>query len=222
MVILFGTHRFSPKKIGVRKDFCGACERECIAEQWQSFDCGHIFFIPVLPLGTRARWRCSLCGKDPRARYATNRPLRIIGLFVLPLFFLPMLFVHSDHVTETPGEAYAPYIVAALFGLAWVYLLYATFFKRPGPSVDQRRGAVTPLSTEVCFYCHGELRNDPYCHCQTCGIRVYTALASSPLRPPPLAAASATVSPPTATMPESGRCSRCGFLRAHASGCPNA
>ena len=44
MIILYGTHRFGLKKIAARKDFCNACERECVAEQWQSFDCGHFFY----------------------------------------------------------------------------------------------------------------------------------------------------------------------------------
>lgn len=182
MIILFGTHHFARRKTAVRKDFCNACERECVAEQWQSFDCGHLFFIPVLPLGTRQRWHCSLCGKDPRARYKTRNSLRIVGLVVLPPFVLPIFFAPDDKPAKPkkPEEAYAPYVVAAAFGAAWLYLLYATFRRDSDPPEDERRKAIVPLSTESCFYCKGPLKRDPDYHCEPCGIRIYGGSRSLP------------------------------------------
>ena len=222
MIILYGTHRTGLKKIGARKDFCNACERECVGEQWRSFDLGHVFFIPILPLGTRERWRCSLCGKDPRARYTTSKPLRIIGLFVLPVFILPVFLVHDDTPPTNPGEAYGPYVIAAGVAAVWVYLLYSTFFRRDsGPPEDQRRAAVVPLSTDSCPYCHGPLTGAPDYRCPSCDIRI-DGESSQPLRPPPLPAAQATKPSLTSATTESGRCPLCGMLRAHAGGCPNA
>jgi hypothetical protein len=184
MLILFGTHRFNTRKIYARKDFCNACKSECLTEQFASFDCGHLFFIPLLPLGKRRRWRCSRCGKDPQARYETSKPLRIIGLFILPIFVGIPLLVHDDHPPRDPGEAYGPYIMAAAFGSAWLYLVYTTFFKKPsGINNEERRASVTPLATNICLYCRGPLATHPSCHCPACGVQFDAVPISGP---PPL------------------------------------
>jgi len=185
MLILFGTHRFNTKKVYARKDFCNACKSECLTEQFASFDCGHIFFIPLLPLGTRKRWRCSLCGKDPHARHETSKPLRIIGLFILPIFCTaPLAVVLDGHMRKDPGDVQASYIMAAAFGAAWLYLVYLTFFKKSsGVSDEERRALVTPLATDICLYCRGPLATQPTCHCPACGVQFDAIPISSP---PPL------------------------------------
>lgn len=183
MLILYGTHRFGLKKIGARKDFCNACERECVAEQWQSFDCGHVFFVPLIPLGRRQRWCCSLCGSDPRARYRTSKPMRIIGLFVLPVFFVPLWFVHEPTRLHRPSDAYAPYVMAFIFGGVWLWLLFTTFKRSSGAPEDTRRAAVVPLSLDTCLFCRGPLALEPHPHCPACGIRIYADPRQSP---PPL------------------------------------
>ena len=182
MVALYGTYRFQRKRVGARKDFCHACERECIAEQWQSFDCGHLFFVPLLPLGTRTRWRCSLCGKDPRARYKTKTWLRILGLIVLPFPAL-ILFVGPDSPTTRPSDAAAPYGMAVIFGGAWLILLYSTLKRDDSPSGDRRRTALSPLGINSCLYCRTPLVSHPDPHCPTCGVRFD---AVEPSLPPPL------------------------------------
>jgi hypothetical protein len=221
MLILFGTYRFDRKKVGIRKDFCNACERECVAVEWQSFDCGHIFFVPALPLGTKRRWLCSQCARDPRARFRTSKALGIVGLVVLPLFFLPIFL--SPGEPKQFSEATGMYVVAGLFTLGWLYLFYSTFFKRySDPPDDARRANIVPLSTEVCVLCNGPLNQDPHYHCPRCGIRVYAESVAHHSRlnylrsePPPL---------PSQNLPnpEAGRCPACGMLRAHAPQCTQA
>ena len=182
MIIFYGTYRFRRKRVGARKDFCNACERECIAEQWLSFDCGHLFFVPVLPLGTRTRWRCSHCGKDPTARYKTKTWLVSLASFSSPFPAL-ILFVGPDSPGTRPSDASAPYGMAIIFGGAWLILLYSTLKRDDSTPEDQRRAMLSPLSINSCLYCHTPLVFNPAPHCPTCGVRFD---AIKPSLPPPL------------------------------------
>jgi hypothetical protein len=171
VLIIHGKYRFGRRKIGARKDFCNACERECLSELWRSFDCGHLFWIPLLPLGFRERWLCTLCQRDPRARYRTGKAMLVAGM-IAAAFFLAALSIY----TPKPGEMDA----SSLWGtrivslLAFIGLLYAVL--KPGPAVPEadRRKAVTPLSTRTCLYCRGPLTSQPHLRCPSCQVRIYT------------------------------------------------
>jgi hypothetical protein len=55
MLVIHGLYRFKQHRIGVCKDLCNACEKETVTEEWRSFNVGHLYFIPLLPLGWRKR-----------------------------------------------------------------------------------------------------------------------------------------------------------------------
>lgn len=167
--ILFGTYRFGLKKIGVRKDFCNACKRECVAERWSSFNCGHIFGIPLLPLGPRKRWCCSLCGRDPRARYKTRKGFKIAGLFVLALILASVWFTRVT--PEVQNTVWGGRIVLSILFLCLLY----SVIKRPSlVSEEERRKAVVPLCADSCFYCGGSLASQPHLHCPSCQVQICT------------------------------------------------
>jgi hypothetical protein len=172
MTILYGSYQFGLKKISVRNDFCNCCQRECIAEEWKSFKCGHLFFIPILPLGPWQRWKCSHCGEDPRARYKTSKIFRILLLLILP-YLTYSLWIDAKGQFRLPHDA-MPYWMSAIFGVVWFYYLYTTFFKAAGPTDNERRAAVAPLRIEHCIYCYGPLTLHPHPECPSCRIRYYT------------------------------------------------
>ncbi|MGZ4962353.1 MAG: hypothetical protein ACXWKG_13760 [Limisphaerales bacterium] len=169
MIILHGKYHFGLRKIGARKDFCNACESESLTELWRSFDCGHIFWIPLLPLGSRERWLCTLCHKDPRARYKTGRMVQIAGLFVTAIFLAAMFIADWK-----PDEVRFMWGARAFFALALLGFLYSVFKRDPTVTEDERRNAVVPLSPDTCLYCHSTLATQPYIHCPTCQVRIYT------------------------------------------------
>jgi hypothetical protein len=169
MLLIHGAYHFGRRKIGVRKDFCGACEREGVSELWRSFDWLHLFWIPWLPLGRHERWICTLCNQDPRKRTRTRKGFKIAGLFVLAVMLVSMFTVEVD-----PKEAVTLWVGRIAVAVGFLGLLYSVLKKPPVVSEDERRHRVTPLSAVSCFYCRGPLVAEPNLHCPTCQIRVYT------------------------------------------------
>ena len=169
MIIFYGRYHFGLRKIGARKDFCNACERVCLSELWRSFDCGHVFWIPLLPLGSRERWLCTLCHENPRARYKTGRLAKIGGLFATAVFSVAMFSVEPK-----PDDVGFMWGARAFFVLAFLGLLYSLLKRKPTLTEDERRQAVAPLSAYTCVYCRAPLATQPLLHCPRCQIRIYT------------------------------------------------
>lgn len=168
MILIHGTHRFGQKQTGVRKDFCNSCEDECLSEQWQSFDFGHLFWIPLLPLGTRKRWLCRTCRQDPRARYRTRRPIKILGLFAVGLFMLAMYAAKPK-----PDEVTFIWGARIFFTFAFLGLLYSILQPPPPLTEDDRRKLVKPLPLDTCLYCDGPVELRPRPHCPSCQIEIF-------------------------------------------------
>lgn len=168
MIIIYGVHRFGRKKVGVRNDFCNSCKNEGVAEHWQSFDCAHIFWIPLIPLGTKRRWKCSHCGEDPRAETKMSPVLRYALLLALPIMLWSLWF---DRPAQSSPDQMT-YWMTAIFGGIWLWMLYGTFKRPTGLTNEERRAAVIPLSTDECLYCHAPLTLQPHPQCQPCGIRI--------------------------------------------------
>ena len=169
MLLIHGAYHFGKKKVGARKDFCGACERESLSELWRSFDCLHLFWIPLLPMGRHERWACTLCNQDPRKRTKTRKGFKIAGLFVIAFVLIATFAADVD-----PKEAATIWAVRVAFALGFLGLLYSVLKKPPLVPEDERRQRVTPLSWTTCLYCRGPLSTEPNLHCPTCQIRVYT------------------------------------------------
>jgi len=169
MIIIHGIYRFKQRIIGCRNDFCNACQHEALTEHWRSFNVGHLFWIPLLPLWWHARWLCTRCGKDPRARYTTGRGYYWAGLVAFAFIAAMGWFMPSAEVDT--GTVWGIRLVgtAATVGMA-----IALQKSRIGdPLHTTRRLAVIPLSHDTCHYCGGRLMEMPEIMCPTCGVRVY-------------------------------------------------
>ena len=92
MLIVYGAYHFRPKRIAFRNDYCLTCGEACRSVQIRTFDVGHIFWIPVLPVGFWKRWVCTACGHQPHVSPKTRRFFKWAGLFVL-LFLSVMSWV---------------------------------------------------------------------------------------------------------------------------------
>ncbi len=171
MIFVYGLYRFARCVVGCRNDFCNACEQDALAELWRSFNVGHFFWIPLLPLGWHERWLCSRCGSNPRARYTTGRGYYIAGLIVFGLIAVMSWFMPSDSADAGPTWG-----IRVVFALATAGMVYALRKKRhDDPLHTERRRAVTPLSRERCRYCNAVLPQDsgPMVTCPICHSRMY-------------------------------------------------
>ena len=83
MLIIHGAYHFWPKQVAFRNDYCLTCRAIGRSIAIRTFDVGHIFWIPVLPVGFWKHWRCTRCGADPHTSPGTRRTFKWIGLAVL-------------------------------------------------------------------------------------------------------------------------------------------
>ncbi len=175
MIIVYGTHRFGLRKAGVRKDYCNSCKGECISEMYRSFDCGHIFYIPLLPLGTKKRWLCTHCGQDPRARYETSKAMRFLALLLFPIPILVFLLNAIEDWNKPANDAWVGLAIAGGFGVLWSGLLYQALKPKTEPTEEELRKEIVPLGLDSCVYCYGPLCPEPGAHayCTTCKVVTY-------------------------------------------------
>jgi hypothetical protein len=170
--IIYGLYRFAQKIVGYRQDYCNQCRAHVLAQCFRYFRCGHIFFIPLLPLGFKESWHCYRCGGNPRANYnpkaemltAVANFLTMIGFF---LIIGPMTFMRSSgmaliDLVPVMGIGAGCIAIAGLL-LWWTRRIIASDFVRP--SIP---------NTEACPMCGGKLSTDPHLSCPSCQVRVYT------------------------------------------------
>ena len=75
MFIIHGAYHFWPKQDAFRNDYCLSCQAPRRSIAVRSFDVGHIFWIPILPVGFWRHWKCTVCGRDPHRGQKKRRSL---------------------------------------------------------------------------------------------------------------------------------------------------
>ena len=83
MFIIHGAYHFWPKPVAFRDDYCLSCQSPRRSIAIRTLDVGHIFWIPVLPVGFWKHWKCISCGKDPHVNPKTRRSFLWAGLLCL-------------------------------------------------------------------------------------------------------------------------------------------
>ena len=84
-MVIFGAYKVARKQVAFANSFCRKCEKPIVAFQWRYFLLGHLFFIPLLPLGFRREWLCPQCGERPLQRHQTSRLIKWSGAFAFGL-----------------------------------------------------------------------------------------------------------------------------------------
>jgi hypothetical protein len=174
MIVVWGVHRFSRKVAGYRNDFCLNCHQNQVAEWWRSFNVGHLYWIPLIPMGTRYEWRCSVCGIDPHARVESSKGFKV---FVAGFFVLLALFVLAGAVVSTlniapdfGNSSQAPVLWTVFLGAGAIAAGAVFWATRPGgpTNLSEQLQRVPRLSSEQCHYCKGKL--DAEGHCVGCDV----------------------------------------------------
>jgi hypothetical protein len=68
MRIVRGAYYYRRKPVAFRNDYCLSCNAPRRSIAIRSFDVGHFYWIPVLPVGFWRHWVCSVCGRKPHSR----------------------------------------------------------------------------------------------------------------------------------------------------------
>ena len=147
MILIHGAYHFWPKRVGFRNDYCLGCQGPRRAIALRTFDVGHIYWIPILPVGFWKHWKCTVCGRDPHVNVKTRRSFKWAGLACLIIISLVfwMAPAESDRVFH-----WAFRIVPLVLALPLLRHLLRTPAE---PSLKERLRMIEPATDSVCPFC---------------------------------------------------------------------
>jgi hypothetical protein len=167
MFLIRGVYHFWPKRVGFRNDYCRSCEGPRRAIATRSFDVGHVFFVPILPVGFWKRWSCTQCRRNPHAPAKTRRVFKWIGLVCLIL--LAIMFWTATDDPEFSLIAWALRILPAGGAIALLINLLVT---PKDPRLRELLAAIPPASDSACPFCATPLMaggDGGHWSCPSCG-----------------------------------------------------
>lgn len=148
MLIVHGVYRWWPKRVAFRNDYCLSCEAPRRAVAIRTFDVGHIFWIPLIPVGFWKHWSCATCRRDPHAATKMRRVFKWIGLVCLVL--LSILFWATDINSELGAVSWALRILPTGGAIAlFIHLMVSP----KDPKLRDLLAAIPPASDSVCPFC---------------------------------------------------------------------
>jgi len=168
MFIIHGAYHWWPKHVGFRHDFCLTCDAPRRSIQVRTFDAGHIFWIPVLPVGFWKHWYCTKCGKDPHASPRTRPIFKWVGFLLLVLVSIAFWI---EPVGPTDVEVSWLFRIAAPAGA--VLVLISLLSAPREPSLKQRLADIPPADDTTCPFCATPMIAGPRRSCPACGVLRY-------------------------------------------------
>jgi hypothetical protein len=163
--IVTGAYFWGKRRVAFRNDYCTVCERLTLAEGIRSFVMGHIYWIPLLPLGFHRRWFCTLCHHETNERRPTSPLILWLALFTAILVVVVMggaWFRGSEKGMGPPFAIGLVFLAACIFGL----------FRSRRDKFSQARKGVVPLPHDACPLCKGLLLPKRIPHCYACKIDI--------------------------------------------------
>jgi hypothetical protein len=167
MFIVTGAYHFWPKRVAFRDDYCLSCQAPRRSIAVRTFDVGHIYWIPILPVGFWRHWKCTACSRDPHTNPKTRRSFLWAGLLCLVAVSVILWAVPSVN----PGAGgWILRIAAPAVGIAlFLYLQRAP----KTTSLRARLAAIPPAADAVCPFCSTPLLAGTRWSCPGCGIVRY-------------------------------------------------
>ena len=147
MFIVHGAYHFWPKRVAFRDDYCLGCAGQRRSIAVRSFDVGHIFWIPILPVGFWKHWKCTACGHDPHINPKTRRSFEWAGLLCL--------IAVSVILWETPDleNGVTAWILRMAAPAAAIWLLAHLLRSPKEPSLRERLASIPPATDAICPFC---------------------------------------------------------------------
>lgn len=157
-MIIFGTYKVARKQVAYANSFCRNCETSILAQCWRYFSLGHLFYIPLIPLGFRREWICPGCGEPPLHRYRTGRTIKWLGFLgcgSVSLLIFSALFADAEIPAEDIGMAIRITVVSGLIAAAF---LWSALKHQPIATKRQILESVPETGIEACAYCQQPLK----------------------------------------------------------------
>jgi hypothetical protein len=163
MFVIYGTHHFAARTVGFRPDFCMSCQNEVISVESRSFDVGHMYWLPLIPLGFRRHWRCRTCGNNPRS----VRTGATVQVFAAVMFFIVSVVLWME--PASPGnEAFAWIVRIALPLLGLAILANLRKRKEEDHALRDRLRRLKSVG-DACPLCGQRVTAGPERRCTKCG-----------------------------------------------------
>src|SRR5882672_11632343 len=115
MFIIRGAYHFWPKRVAFRDDYCLTCRAPRRAVAMRTFDVGHVYWVPILPVGFWKHWQCSTCGSDPHKNPKMRRSFKWAGFICLVA--VSVIFWSTPFTAEDAGIAWGVRIAAPLLAI---------------------------------------------------------------------------------------------------------
>jgi len=164
MFFIFGTHLFGLKRYAYKYMNCSHCATPRLFIQTRGFAWGHIFWIPLIPLGYQSSWHCASCAKEDNV---------VPTSFVVKILFLIALLGALYMVTLGEwAESLADSVIWWQLGLGALTLwsMYETFFHFKKKEKNKYRYMYPLPDHKNCAICDGELEitKDDKLKCRDC------------------------------------------------------
>ena len=148
MFLIHGAYHFWPKKVAFRNDYCLSCVAPRRSIAVRTFDVGHVYWVPLVPVGFWKHWSCTVCRRDPHANPKTRRSLKWVGLVCLIL-----LSVMFWSIPANADLGVLPWIMRIL-PLGGAVALFIQLMRTPKePSLRERLAAIPPAADSICPFC---------------------------------------------------------------------
>lgn len=167
MLLIHGSYHFWPKRVGFRNDYCLSCRAERRSVAMRTFDVGHVYWIPILPVGFWKHWQCGTCGKEPHTSPSTRTSFKWAGLVLLILFSGMSWFASAR---PADGFDWAFRIGGPI---AAGLLLWHLLRSPKGVSLRKALKSVVPANDMTCPFCQTPLLAGPRWTCPGCGVARY-------------------------------------------------
>ena len=171
-MLIHGVYHWWPKRVGFRNDYCRSCEGPRRAIATRTFDVGHIFFVPVLPVGFWKHWSCTQCRRHPHAAVQTRRIFKWMGLVCLIL--LSVMF--STLPVPDPSVATLALALRLLPAGGAIALFINLLMTPKDPKLRELLAAISPAEDSVCPFCATPLmagNSGGRWACPACGVVRY-------------------------------------------------
>ena len=152
MFFIFGTHLFGLRRYAYKYMMCSNCDMSRLFIQTRGFAWGHLFWIPLIPLGYHYSWHCASCAKEDN-KMPTSFTLKLVILLALSVV-LYMLTV-GEWATLV-GDTVLWWQMGT--GSLLVWSIYETFNHFKKKEKNKHKYMLPLPDSDYCSICDGELQ----------------------------------------------------------------